>query len=133
LTTLGLSKHLTPESPKPKKFVGGFQESANTFLDSALIFAVAMLGAAVVRWAKAIVNPQADHSAYSLLGSVMMSAFSVFPALILQVVTDGQRGHTLRQLLWFLVIVLSITVEIMSVKSRLVMIGGCLILTSSYR
>lgn len=82
-----------------------------------------MLGAAVVRWVKVMGNPQTDHSAYSLLGSVMMSAFSVFPALMLQVVTDGQRGHTLRQLLWFIVIALSITVEVMYVISRIVMTG----------
>ncbi|KAH6646065.1 hypothetical protein BKA67DRAFT_663931 [Truncatella angustata] len=96
-----------------KRGLSAVQESSNTFLDAALIFAVAMLGAATVRLYVLMTNQNEDRSTYATIGSVSMSAFSLFPALILQAVTDGQRTHILRQVLWFVAISLTIAVEIM--------------------
>lgn len=89
------------------------QESSNTFLDAALVFAVAMLGAAAVRFHGLTSNPNEERSTYATIGSVAMSAFSLFPALMLQSVTDGQRTHILRQVLWFVAITLTVAVEVM--------------------
>ena len=99
------------------KLVRAFRESTNTFLDSALIFAVSMLGAAIVRYSRVIMHPEEDVSYYSLLGSVYMAAFSIFPALLLQTVADGLHGKILRQALWFLLILFAIVTEVMSVAS----------------
>ena len=48
--------------------------------------------------------------AYGLLASVFMSAFSIFPALVLQSVADDLRGHWLRQILWLVIFVFTIIV-----------------------
>ncbi|KAK9802128.1 hypothetical protein SCARD494_00061 [Seiridium cardinale] len=100
-----------------KRAVSAIQESSNTFLDAALVFAVAMLGAAAVRFYGLMTDPNEERSTYATIGSVSMSAFSLFPALILQAVTDGQRTHILRQVLWFAAISLTIAVEIMYRKT----------------
>ncbi|KAK6063407.1 hypothetical protein SCUP234_13393 [Seiridium cupressi] len=100
-----------------KRAVSAIQESSNTFLDAALVFAVAMLGAATVRFYGLMTDPNEERSTYATIGSVSMSAFSIFPALILQAVTDGQRTHILRQVLWFAVISLTVAVEIMYRKT----------------
>ncbi|KAI5925469.1 hypothetical protein F4810DRAFT_52052 [Camillea tinctor] len=105
---LGYYRSLPTRSPR---LVDAFRESANTFLDTALIFAVAMLGAAVVRYARVLRRREEDYSAYALLGSTAMSAFSIFPAVMLQAVADGLRGRFLRQFLWALVIGLTVAVE----------------------
>lgn len=95
------------------RIIESFQESINTFLDASLIFAASMLGAALVRYASDIRDPSERHSAYEMIGSVFMSAFSIFPALMLQAVTDGPRTHFVRHFLWFAVISFTIGVEVL--------------------
>lgn len=111
-TVVGRHKGWWTEHKAAKRVVSAIQESSNTFLDAALVFAVAMLGAAAVRF-YGLSDPNEDRSTYATIGSVSMSAFSLFPALMLQAVTDGQRTHILRQLLWFAAIALTIAVKIM--------------------
>ncbi|KAI1880005.1 hypothetical protein JX265_001626 [Neoarthrinium moseri] len=114
---VGRFGHVLLDHPKVERTVSCFKESINTFLDASLIFSVAMLGAAVVRFATIRTDPNEDHSAYATLGSVAMSSFSVLPAVILQTVTDGQRTHVLRQILWFAVIVMTVGLDIMYRKT----------------
>ncbi len=97
---------------KHGRFVGGFTESANTFLDASLIFALSMLVAVTARYAQVLRNPHSG-SMYALLGSVYLSLFSVFPALTLQSVASGLRRQWYRIFLWLLVIVFAITVGIL--------------------
>lgn len=112
-TIVGRYKVKWTEHKIASRIFSAIQESSNTFLDAALVFAVAMLGAAAVRFYKLMTDPNEDRSTYATIGSVSMSAFSLFPALILQAVTDGQRTHILRQFLWFAAITLTVAVEIM--------------------
>ena len=93
------------------RVIESFQESVNTFLDASLIFAAAMLGAAVVRHASFIRGT--PYPSYGMMGSVFMSAFSIFPAMILQAVADGPRKHWVRHLLWFTVIVSTIAADVL--------------------
>ncbi|KAH8895426.1 hypothetical protein GQ53DRAFT_820258 [Thozetella sp. PMI_491] len=97
---------------KHDRFVYGFTESANTFLDSALLFALSMLVAATARYAQVLRDP-IHGSMYALLSSMYMSLFSVFPALTLQSVASGLRRQWLRLCLWLLVIIFVITVGIL--------------------
>jgi phosphate starvation-inducible membrane PsiE len=108
-----------PAKITQSRLVKAFRESTNVFLDSALIFAVSMLGAAIVRYARVLIHPEEDVSYYSLLGSVYMAAFSIFPALVLQSVTDGLHGKILRQALWLILIATAIAVEVMCVGKHL--------------
>lgn len=114
-TRLGIIKTATDGSRRKStaRIIESFQESINTFLDASLIFAASMLGAALVRYASVIRTPTEKHSAYELLGSVFMSAFSIFPALMLQAVTDGPRTHFIRHFLWFAVISFTIVVDVL--------------------
>ena len=93
------------------RLIESFQESVNTFLDASLIFAASMLGAAVVRHASFIHGTK--YTAYGMLGSVFMSAYSIFPAMILQSVADGPKQHWVRHFLWLVVIAFSVTVEVL--------------------
>ncbi|KAI0593351.1 hypothetical protein F4775DRAFT_597323 [Biscogniauxia sp. FL1348] len=108
---LGYYRSLPARFPRLARCVDAFRESVNTFLDTALIFAVAMLGAAVVRYARVLRQREEDYSTYALYGTTAMSAFSIFPAVMLQAVADGLRGRFLRQFLWALVIGLTAAVE----------------------
>lgn len=95
------------------RILASFTETTNTFLDSALIFAIAMLAAAAYRYASYIRNPGQSQSAYALFGSVFMSTFSVFPAVVLQSLARGLRRHHVRQLLWVCVFGLTVAVDIL--------------------
>lgn len=93
--------------------VHSYTESTGTFLDSALVFAIAMLGAAITRYSSYLRNPDRSTTVYALFGSCFMSTFSIFPAVILQCVHRGLRKHHIRQFMWFLVIGLTIAVNIL--------------------
>ncbi|KAK7753835.1 hypothetical protein SLS62_004201 [Diatrype stigma] len=115
-TRVGIIKTASNRSSRRKctaRIIESFQESINTFLDAALIFAASMLGAALVRYASMIRSPLENYSAYELIGSVFMSAFSIFPALMLQAVSDGPRTHFIRHFLWFAVISFTIAVDVL--------------------
>lgn len=87
------------------RIMRGFQETSSDFLDAALVFSAALLLAGVTRFAKTIKHPEMYYSAYGLLGSIFMSTFGIFPALVLQTVTDRVRRHWLRLFLWLVVII----------------------------
>ncbi|KAI1084726.1 hypothetical protein F5B20DRAFT_219000 [Whalleya microplaca] len=110
---IGVFKSRPIRSPVLSRLVEAFQESIHTFLDTALIFAVAMLGAAIVRYASVIRGQTSDYSVYRLIASVFMSAYTIFPALILQTAADGLRGRFLRQFLWALIIGLTLAVDVL--------------------
>ncbi|KAI9168004.1 hypothetical protein HJFPF1_04148 [Paramyrothecium foliicola] len=94
------------------KVLRGFQEASYDFLDAALVFSAAMHLATITRYARVVANEERTYSAYSLLGSVFMSTFTIFPALVLQTVTDRLRKHWLRIILWFVIIASSIITEV---------------------
>ncbi|KAI5923610.1 hypothetical protein F4810DRAFT_200615 [Camillea tinctor] len=98
----------------PSRILDAFRESTNTFLDEALIFAVAMLASTVVRYASVTHSDDNfdNYSAYRLLGSVFMSTFAIFPCLLLQSVAGGLRRRFLRQGLWTVVVGLKVVVII---------------------
>jgi hypothetical protein len=96
-----------------KRFLAGFTETPSTVLDSALIFATAMLAASLYRYSSFFRHREREFSSYSLNVSALMSMFSIYTALVLQSLANGQRGHLLRQVLWFMVGAYLITASIM--------------------
>jgi len=72
----------------------GFDESAEKYLDFALVYATGYLLAALSRFVSAFRHYLHDRpvATYSLGASVFMSAFSIFPALLLQFLAPGIRG-----------------------------------------
>lgn len=90
------------------------QKTVSSFLVASLVFATAMLGATVARYYAYKRHPNEvdpdDVSFYNWLGSAAMSAFSVFPCLVLQTVTDLSRSRYSRLFLWCAVIGLSAAV-----------------------
>ncbi|KAI4595505.1 hypothetical protein KJ359_006851 [Pestalotiopsis sp. 9143b] len=86
------------------------------FIHSTLIFAAAMLAATVYRYLTWLFPrddlPTDEIWTYTLLGSAMMSTFSVFPCLVLQTVVKNSKTNGRRVLLWLIVVGLAIVVEI---------------------
>lgn len=95
------------------KFVAGFEESLQGFLDATLLFAIAMLIAAMTRYASYTRNPNTSPSMYALQDSVFLSAFSVLPAFVLQSLSHELRRRRIRLFMWFLVLVFAITVDVL--------------------
>lgn len=98
------------------RVVSALQHTVDGFLDSTLIFAGAMLAATVYRYFTWLF-PRDDLATdeiwtYTLLGSAMMSTFSVFPCLVLQTVVKNPETDGRRALLWTIVVSLAIIVEI---------------------
>jgi hypothetical protein len=113
--------HFTPRIPyaiarRPvERLRKGFAESADKFLDYTLIFSTGYLLAAMCRFVSAFHHYLNDRPVpvYSLVGSVFMSAFSIFPAIMLQSLAQGMRNNLQRQVLWALIIMLLIILNIM--------------------
>ncbi|KAK6189634.1 hypothetical protein LQW54_013077 [Pestalotiopsis sp. IQ-011] len=98
------------------RIIRALQHTVDGFLDSTLIFAVAMLAATVYRYLTWLF-PREDLTTdeiwtYTLLGSAMMSTFSVFPCLVLQPVVKKPETDGRRVLLWTIVVGLAIVVEV---------------------
>ncbi|KAJ9134289.1 C6 zinc finger domain containing protein [Pleurostoma richardsiae] len=99
-----------PRLRKIARFIDAFEESLNTFIDAALLFAISMLVAATYRHGSSIIHPDKTHSIYGLINSTYVSAFVEFPPLLLQIVAQNLRRRRIRLFLWFLVIIFSLTV-----------------------
>lgn len=95
-----------------RRYLQSYTESTGTFLDSALVFAIAMLAAAITRYASYMRNPDKSQTVYALFGSAFMSTFSIFPPIVLQCIHSGLRKHHVRQFMWLVVIALTITVQV---------------------
>ena len=100
----------------------GFDESAEKYLDFALVYAAGYLLAALSRFVSAFRHYLNDRpvATYSLGASVFMSAFSIFPAILLQSLAPGIRRSFQRQVLWALIVLLFIIVNALlgAVESR---------------
>ncbi|ORY59990.1 uncharacterized protein BCR38DRAFT_443533 [Pseudomassariella vexata] len=97
----------------PGRTIAAFTGSVETFLDSALVFAVSMAASTIFRYAALDhVANEDDLSSYRLIGSIFMCLFAVFPCLALQTVAEGLRDRTLRHALWFTLVALNITAGI---------------------
>jgi len=105
--------HPADRSTAVRRVVCAFRESVTLFLDASVIFAISMLAAGIARYVQYIRDPWGYQSVYALVGSVYMSAFSIFPTLVLQSVSDRPRRHWMRLLLWFLVIVSAVGLDVL--------------------
>ncbi|KUI69428.1 hypothetical protein VM1G_04970 [Cytospora mali] len=96
-----------------RKIAAGFEESVAGFLDAMLLFSVSMLLAAITRYVSVSESPYDTHSVFGLQTSIFLSTFSIFPALILQSLSHDLRRQRIRLAMWDLVIIFSITVEVL--------------------
>lgn len=92
-------------------FNAGFRESLQNTLDATLLFAISMLVAAVTRYVQIQLHPDETYSLYGLMDSVFLSAFSVFPCLILQSLSHELRRRRIRLFMWLMVLVFAIAVD----------------------
>ncbi|KAI2631852.1 hypothetical protein GGR54DRAFT_627459 [Hypoxylon sp. NC1633] len=115
LSRLEIFKRRYPASSKTARFVSGFEESINTFLDTALIFAFALVVATCFRLSQTIWqahDPERGHwILYADIASIYMSNFSIFLPLLLQSVAPDLRLNWLRGLFWILIAIISIVNE----------------------
>ncbi|KAF3761398.1 hypothetical protein M406DRAFT_333461 [Cryphonectria parasitica EP155] len=102
-----------PWRKKYNKFVAGFEESIQGFLDAMLLFTISMLVAAITRYGSVIMNPDKTYSLFNLLDCVFLSTFSIFPGFVLQSLSHELRRRRIRLFLWFLVLVFAITVDVL--------------------
>ncbi|EPE09113.1 integral membrane protein [Ophiostoma piceae UAMH 11346] len=91
------------------RFVSVFHDSLATFLDTGLLFSIAMLVGAVYRYGSARVNPEKTHSPYQLMNAAYMGIFNVLPPFLLQLVMKHRRRQGVRNILWVVILVLGIT------------------------
>jgi len=109
-----LLSHLSNRSPALQRVLGAFEKTVETFLYASVIFAISMLAAGIARYVQYKFHPEHHESVYALLSSVYMSAFSIFPTLILQCVHERQhRRQWLPLLLWFIVICCAVTIDVL--------------------
>lgn len=107
---------MSSKSSRQAKIVGWFRETISSFLDASLIFAVAILVAAIYRFTSAFRDSDQLDNAFppSLWNAIIVALLSVFPPLILQCTSsDSLRRKGLRVLLWFLVVVFTITSNVL--------------------
>ncbi|KAI2466880.1 hypothetical protein F4781DRAFT_334440 [Annulohypoxylon bovei var. microspora] len=117
LSDEGFFRQQLPAGSRRAWLLAGFEESASTFLDATLIFAVSMLAAACFRLAQAFYQESGAGTGhwmlYASIGSIYMSTFSSLLPLLLQLSAHGVRHHWLRVVMWTLVIFLGITNEVL--------------------
>ncbi|KAI0159881.1 hypothetical protein GGR52DRAFT_166046 [Hypoxylon sp. FL1284] len=104
--------------PRRYRVVEAFGESANTFLDAALVFSGTMLVSATVRYTSFIRghNDEEDYSYYRILAALSMSIFAITPCLVIQTVANKLRRRLLRQVLWLAVVGLFIAAAVQYFK-----------------
>ncbi|KAK8855089.1 c6 zinc finger domain containing protein [Apiospora arundinis] len=89
---------------KSHRVVQSAHKTTNTFFDAALIFAVSMLAAGVVRMASVLLDkPDEDGlpAGRAAINATYMAIFSVFPPLLLSNMVRTTHPHkTLRYVLW---------------------------------
>lgn len=113
LETYGVPLGSLQWAARYRKLASGFEGSVMGFLDAMLLFAVSMLIAAVTRYSALILHPEEVHSLFGLQNCVFLSAFSVFPAFVLQSISRDLRRRRVRLCLWDLVFVFALVVEIL--------------------
>lgn len=107
---------LFTKSSRQARIVGWFRETISGFLDASLIFAVAILVAAMYRFSSALRNSNQLDNAFSplLWDAILVALLSVCPPLILRCTSgDTLRRKGLRLLMWSLVVVVTITTSIL--------------------
>lgn len=109
----GHSFHSSKLISKYKRFASGFEESVSGFLDAMLLFSISMLVAAITRYAAVALHPNESHSLFGLQDCVFLSTFSIFPALVLQSLSNDQRRRRIRLFMWDFLIACAITVEVL--------------------
>ncbi|OTB02357.1 hypothetical protein M426DRAFT_24832 [Hypoxylon sp. CI-4A] len=84
--------------------VHAVEESTSTLLDATLIFALSMLGASLFQNYRDLYQytPDGGQVYFFLVGSQCMSAFSLFPPFILQILSSDLRRNWVRIILWCL-------------------------------
>jgi len=97
-----------------------FEGTLNVFLDASLLFSISMLLAAIYRFASDLMHPDHDENTffYSMLNSLTLSMFSIFPPLILHLMAQGLRRKGTRAILWFLIIVFVTALTVLYYKWR---------------
>ncbi|KAI0140320.1 hypothetical protein BJ166DRAFT_542803 [Pestalotiopsis sp. NC0098] len=104
-----------------QRLIAALQQTAGGFLNAALVFATAMLGATVARYYTFQKHQDGidvdDVSFYTWLGSAFMSTFSIFPCLMLQTVADLSRSRYSRLFLWCIIACLAATLWALSLPS----------------
>lgn len=96
-----------------RKVASGFEGSVVGFLDAMLLFAMSMLAAAITRYSALFLHPDEVHSLFGLQNCVFLSAFSIFPAFVLQSLSTDARRRRVRLCLWDLVFVFAVVVEVL--------------------
>ncbi|CAK7242544.1 MAG: hypothetical protein STHCBS139747_004039 [Sporothrix thermara] len=91
-----------------KFFVGAFQETVGSFIDTGLLFAITTLVSGVYRHTSSRLHPDKTHSIYQLTNATYIGVFSIFPPLLLQIITPTKRRRRIRVALWLLTIVLGV-------------------------
>ncbi|KAF2643009.1 hypothetical protein P280DRAFT_515450 [Massarina eburnea CBS 473.64] len=83
------------------------QESARTFLDTSLVFCIALLLATIKTYAKLLYDP-APYTKYSAVSSAFLSLFAIIPAFLLHVATSEElRRVQWRRAVWGLIMSLT--------------------------
>ncbi|KAF7541835.1 hypothetical protein G7054_g321 [Neopestalotiopsis clavispora] len=97
--------------------VNSFSKTLDEFLDSVLVFAASMLGATLYRYSAwmnaANVSDTIEISTYTIVGSAIMSIFSLFACLVLQMVSPEWSMKGRRIFLWAIIFGFAIGAEIM--------------------
>ncbi|KAK8066855.1 hypothetical protein PG997_013602 [Apiospora hydei] len=106
-----------PKTKTSRRLVRSARDTTNTFFDAALVFAVSMLGAGVVRMASILLaEPDADGlpTGRAAVNAAYMSVFSVFPPLLLaNVARTTAPHHTVRYALWAALAVLAAAIDVL--------------------
>lgn len=93
------------------RLLAAFAESLQGFMDATLLFAIAMLVAAVSRYARVVQHPDDSYSLFQLLDCVFLSTLAVFPGLVLQSLSHELRRRRIRLFLWLLVLAFAAAVD----------------------
>ncbi|CAK7216381.1 hypothetical protein SCUCBS95973_002793 [Sporothrix curviconia] len=91
-----------------KFLLGAFHETVNSFIDTGLIFSIAMLVAGVYRHGSTRLHPDKSHSIYQLTNATYVGIFTIFPPVLLQIITPTKRRRRIRATLWFIAIHLAV-------------------------
>lgn len=104
-----------------KKLCHWFEQKLDKFLNTSLLFSISMLLAAIYRFISYLRHPNGvDENTffYSLTNAITVSIFTVFPPLILDIPERTQSKKVMRAILWFLVIILAMSVTGLYYKWR---------------
>lgn len=93
------------------RFVLAIKHSARTFLDTSIVFSLAMLMAACFVFIDRLEERKGMLTRYTLFCTVLLSIYTILPALLLHIcISDSLRRRRGRRILWVVVWLASITV-----------------------